>query len=158
VLVKAFLDDTLVHGNCYACAVGNLVACGLGAKVIKTDHRFVTHIWDNGEDYPGKVHRNTIQHDGWGAFFTTDRDYRTGKKKQEVNLHLLQSERVQRHITVTGYTWEELARIEFAFESADKRKKDRMLNGLMKVVDVLADIHGVDLSVKESAKLQFVKA
>jgi hypothetical protein len=33
-----------------------------------------------------------------------------------------------------------------------------MLNGLMKVVDVLADIHGVDLSVKESAKLQFVKA
>jgi hypothetical protein len=33
-----------------------------------------------------------------------------------------------------------------------------MFNGLMAVVDVLADIHSVDLEKKEAAKALFVKA
>lgn len=34
VLVKAYLNNTLAHSTCYACAVGNLVADGIGTKVI----------------------------------------------------------------------------------------------------------------------------
>lgn len=30
ILVKAYFDDTLQHGNCYACAVGNIIAGNCG--------------------------------------------------------------------------------------------------------------------------------
>jgi hypothetical protein len=32
VLVKAYLNDTLRHNNCYACAVGNMIASANGFK------------------------------------------------------------------------------------------------------------------------------
>jgi len=58
----------------------------------------------------------------------------------------------------------DLAKIEFAFESAphtcdesDETNAEWMFNGLMAVVDVLAEIHNVNLEVKESAKAMFVK-
>lgn len=65
----------------------------------------------------------------------------------------------------TGYSVNELAKIEYAFETAprncdyeDHLNDEWMFNGLMAVVDVLADIHGIDLAEKESAKALFVKA
>lgn len=63
-------------------------------------------------------------------------------------------------IDQTGYSEVELAKIEFAFESADEgsTEDENMFNGLMAVVDVLAEIHGVDLTSKEQAKKLFVKA
>ena len=60
-----------------------------------------------------------------------------------------------RAIAESGYSVDELARIEFAFESVPLGE-DRMFKGLMAVVDVLSDIHGVDLSVKEESKMLFV--
>ncbi len=69
-------------------------------------------------------------------------------------------------IDATGYSWQELARVEKAFEantkidgafgySADIHKKDIMedqFNGLMAVVEVLCDIEGLN---PEPYKIQF---
>lgn len=61
-------------------------------------------------------------------------------------------------IDSTGYTWKELAKIEFAFENANvgKSEDDYMFNGLMDVIDVLADIHEIDLSTVKETKELFV--
>jgi hypothetical protein len=53
VLVKAYLNDTLVHGNCCACVVGNLCAHAIGTRVIKIDHDILHPLmrfrWAKGE-------------------------------------------------------------------------------------------------------------
>jgi hypothetical protein len=62
-------------------------------------------------------------------------------------------------IDSTGYTVYELARIEEAFEDVDSNctNDEWMFNGLMAVIEVLAEIHGIDLKQKEEAKALFVK-
>lgn len=153
VLLKAFLNDTLIHGNCYACAVGNLIADGLCTNVVKKHNGLKGLVWDNGESYPGGDNWE-FNLNGWGAVFSTNRN--GGKKKQEINTKYLKSSRAQKQIYVTGYTWQELARIEKAFESADMRRKDKMFHGLILVVDVLAEIHEIDLTTVKETKELFV--
>lgn len=140
ILVKAYLNDELKHDECRKCVIGNL--CG------------------------GK--------DGWQYLFMTDprdgiqshrpislfRQQALGKTRDQIlneAYDLCKS---------TGYSVDELKRIEFAFETAPGyRERDGepldsdewMFNGLMAVCDVLADIHGISLQTKESAKLMFVK-
>lgn len=154
VLVKAYLNDTLVHGNCYACAVGNIVAQSMGYKLEKDICSSV--YWldkdskeevpypafaysDNGKQYPN----------GWAAVFCTD-----GRQTKDPDNYIGVA---KDQIDSTGYTWMELAKIEKAFESADHRYTDenRMFNGLMAVVDVLAEIHGISLTTREQSKLLF---
>lgn len=159
VLVKAYLDGTLLHGNCYTCAVGNLVADGLKCGFVQGGAKGNLR-WDNNMPYPGDDSRINLV--GWGAVFSTDRygsswDNRGGRKVQRINTNNLEAPLAKQQIESTGYHWTDLARIEKAFESVDKRKKDRMFNGLMAVVDVLAEIHNIDLTAKESAKKLFVK-
>lgn len=150
VLVKAYLNETLEHGVCTACAVGNIIADSVKAKVIK-DHgvwvrngALVQPIWDDVflSEIPGEQKINPENYKGWA----------------------------KRQIDTTGYTWQELAKIEYAFElhnclidypndeQEEKQISDAMFNGLMAVVDVLADIHGIDLERKEEAKALFVKS
>jgi hypothetical protein len=65
-----------------------------------------------------------------------------------------------KHINATGYSVHEIHQIEYAFENAPYQGDDTeewMFNGLMAVVDVLAEIHGIDLTAKEEAKKLFVK-
>jgi hypothetical protein len=62
--------------------------------------------------------------------------------------------------TKTGYSVHEIHQIEYAFENAPYQGDDTeewMFNGLMAVVDVLAEIHGIDLTAKEEAKKLFVR-
>lgn len=59
-----------------------------------------------------------------------------------------------RQMASTGYSIEQLDGIERAFECSSQ-EGDWMFNGLMAVVDVLAEIHGIDLTTKESAIGQF---
>jgi hypothetical protein len=68
---------------------------------------------------------------------------------------LFDKDLAQAEISTTGYTGQQLREIENVF--MERGREDNFI-GLMAVVDVLADIHGIDLEVKESAKLQFVKA
>jgi hypothetical protein len=62
-------------------------------------------------------------------------------------------------IDATGYTWQELARIEYAFERApmSHSREDHVFNGLMAVVDVLCQIHEMDETNKTAAKQLFAK-
>jgi hypothetical protein len=144
VLVKAFLNGTLLHGDCAACAVGNIIAAEIGATIIlDEDSRGLSYWIRNMQE---------IQI-GWSDVFCSHSDGQKIDPKAYIG-------QVKRQIDVTGYSWQELAKIEFAFEKAPAggSEDEWMFNGLMAVVDVLADIHGVDLTQKENAKLLFVKA
>lgn len=160
VLIMSYLTDTLVHGNCCACAVGNLIANACGLKVIKDSRTVRGHSlhW-NVEDeayYPG-IFDNEGK-GGWGAVFCTDWDDNHNKRCQRKDLANYIGE-AKRQIDESGYSVDELARVEKAFEMASKGNDtdDWMFNGLLAVVDVLAEIHGVDLTAKENAIGQFQK-
>lgn len=151
ILVQAYLNNTLKKGDCRACAVGNILG---------------TH--------------------QWSSLFVTCNSEEGGGKRQIIarpecvlissNGHILQVpiwslpeplpkqvvqriKEVQEAIIASGYTIEELARVENAFELAPEgnNSDEAIFNGLMAVVDVLADIHGIDLKQKEEARKLFVK-
>jgi hypothetical protein len=146
ILVQAYLRGELAHKICSACAVGNIVAAALGTRPKKIDNPtvFDNNQFENGEftEWFNSMH---------GSF------YRNTKQ-----------------IEATGYSITELKRIEMAFEAAPGQPPNEngdfdgiypglttdpvwMFNGLMAVLDVLAEIHNVDLSEKESAKSLFIK-
>jgi hypothetical protein len=143
VLVQAYLRNELEHRVCTACAVGNIVAHALGTKPKRcTDPDAKT------------IHENYLFENGnLMSWWNND-----------IGCH-----RPTAQSEATGYTIDELNRIELAFEFAEGQpdsdgfnseltmNEEWMFNGLMAVVDVLAEIHNVDLSVKENAKALFVK-
>lgn len=136
VLVNAYLNDTLKHEDCSACVVGNL--CG-GSTLWK--FLFMTY---NGEQ---KAYLDTPQKE---LFLESILAHHFVTSEEEL---------LQRAIKVcesTGYTVDELAKIEYAFETCSQ-VGDKMFNGLMAVVDVLADIHKIDLTTREESKKLFVK-
>jgi hypothetical protein len=122
VLVKAYLNDTLVHGDDCCCAVGNLICHSMN---LNPKSNWGPH---------------------WYNYFKLEWE---SKEAQNYAYEEIKS---------TGYSVDEILLIESYFENADgDDEQSYMFNGLMSVVDVLAEIHGVNLEVKESAKLQFVK-
>jgi hypothetical protein len=141
VLVRAYMNDELAHRICSACAVGNIVAAALGTrpKVIGGPTVFDNNLFEDGT--------------------------RTDWYDAMIGSHCRGIDQIHK----TGYTVSEIKQIEHAFEHAPGEPEGDgmfpgkttdpvwMFNGLMAVVDVLAEIHGVDLTAKESAKLQFVK-
>lgn len=142
VLVKAYFDGTLEHGNCHACAVGNLVtqACGFTYKKaygVGVGLMGCNILWSHRDSY----YEPDDSKLSWYAVV------KVGKKSLEG----------LRQVEAVGYSIDELKRIEEAFESVDWLSNDRMFDGLMAVVDVLADIHGISLEAKEEAKAMFVK-
>jgi hypothetical protein len=157
VLVKAYLNNTLEHGKCAACAVGNIIADCKGITPQKD--AFGRHEFDYfTNDIPVF----------WHYLFMTDGITQKPYDDSEwISSQDIKERKKAGHEQVisTGYTIEEMAKIEYAFETAPGRPQDKfdgfddkwMFNGLMAVVDVLAQIHGIDLTHKEAAKLLFVK-
>jgi len=154
ILVQAYLNDELAHGTCAACAVGNIVAHSQNTRPLRDPSNKTT-----GFSFTGLYNGREVK---WNRLFMTGRNgvQNWGNPVKE-ELYSIKAE-----IRGTGYSIHELAYIELAFESApgcpgeggDLRQTDEwMFNGLMAVVEVLATIHNVDLSVKESAKSLFVK-
>src|SRR5689334_8450222 len=140
VLVKAYFKGELKHGNCQACAVGN-ICNDAGAP------RFYIADFDN---------MPTFCCGSWKAVFVTTSEGRQIKSPK----HHSDSEWLKAGhevIAMTGYSVKELAKVEYAFETAPKGQSEDewMFNGLMAVVDVLAEIHQIDLAAKEEAKLLF---
>lgn len=148
VLLKAYLNDTLEHGNCFACAVGNLVASSMCIQLIKVTP------YDPGYGAYRNMWSNGMRHKWNGVFVTTGKP---GSKRQEIDGPYYRDE-AKKQIDSTGYSVKELAAIEFAFENAQlgNSKDDYMFNGLMAVVDVLAEIHEIDLATVKSSKALFV--
>jgi hypothetical protein len=150
ILVEAYLNDTLVHGDPCGCGGGNIIANKIGAKIIITDRERPTATWVNCSP--------NVNADGF--------DWLQRVKAGAVPFGnpILGEE----HIKLTGYSVEQFCEIESAFESVvrvtngkavtvDFRLDPDGFKGLMKVCDVLAEIHNIDLEVRESAKLLFVK-
>ena len=138
VLVKAYQNNTLKHGTCYACAVGNLVTASKGIKYQSN------LVWDNGK-YPcwTFVH---VFHKGIESQL-----FNRGTNK-EIHKGIVE-------IESTGYKYHETAKIELAFETANKGKseEDYVFNGLMSVIDCLMGIHEANTEEVKEAKLLFVK-
>lgn len=137
ILVKAYFDGTLQHGDCHACAVGNIIAAKMGYKV---------------------VHRN----DCWMMKWIKEGDVVPPNWTTPVGMYRNKNVDIHTNQTLsTGYTLQQLERIEYAFEfDVDWlvfSGKNHLFQSLMSVVNVLADIHGVDLSVKEESKKLFVR-
>lgn len=124
ILYDAYFDGTLVHGNQCVCAVGNLIARNMGieitTKMINGSERFV---WQYANPYWDNVHVVT----SIGQVIHPQRYCDIAKVQ----------------IDSTGYTWEETAMIEEAFETADKGNSadDWIYNGLVAVLKILAEIH-----------------
>lgn len=132
-LVYAFFNDTLVKGNCKACAVGNICAWSYGYKV---------------DPYaPGikvaEIDGVAVRHDDWAELVWKWMDSDLAQKKGRILL------------SRTGYSELEMARIENAFEENTRigdeeypmKSKSEIMqdqhNGLMAVVEVLCEIEGI---------------
>lgn len=145
ILVKAYQNDTLRHGNCVACAVGNIVAANLGICDIQNPFEWR----EKAQEVPDIV-------SGWSSVFMTG----IQSKKQTVRPEILDFDKTAKlQIDSTGYTWQELAKVEYAFETASKGNNDDewMFNGLLAVYDVLCEIHEVNKDEVKSGELIFVK-
>jgi len=141
-LYNAFMNDTLAKGTCTACAVGNIVADAIGAKVYSQQD----------------VSNSTIR------FFCSDDNhwwremFFTGNCGQRIT-KITENKEVKQYrkniLNLTGYTWRELARVEKVFEKTTKIlyhqycyfKPEEIMqdqfNGLMAVMDVLIELDDV---------------
>ncbi len=152
VLVKAYFNDTLQHGNCHACAIGNMVAdsLGIGYKIgatnVHCENRFNVPVWD----------QLTPE---WQDRFGTLVHPQTKKRQSYFHDYHENMEGPDFQIQQTGYSIKELMRIERTFEMANRGNSDDdwMFNGLMAVLEVLAEIHGVDLEAKKVFETQLLE-
>lgn len=147
ILFDAYFNDTLKHSSCTKCAVGNIVAANMNLSVVDeyyfkgSDHEGCTQfITKSGEIFPPY----------WQRVFVT----RNGRDKvvNPVNL----TGKALEQINATGYPWQELARIEYAFETAPRgsNAEDYMFNGLVAVLDVLKQLHEIDDNAADIARFE----
>ena len=130
VLFSAYFTNTLKHGDFCGCAVGNLIAAAMSIKVvpeitIEHDGLFGSALgWESWEPLWDRV------------FFTGACDIQEINMEEYVDFAKMQ-------IDATGYSVEQLAKIEHAFETAKEGENDEdfMFNGLTAVLDVLKHIH-----------------
>ena len=143
VFLDAINKGTLAKGKCSACAVGNLVAHGMGMEI----HPIKLMCFDGGIFNTKNTH--------WGDLFST-----VGGKQfvHDVNPD---SHDAMANIESTEFTFEELAKIEFAFESStqinDVRYKYHtkeevradQIKGLEAVIKVMLEFDDQKINVKE---------
>jgi len=151
-LVNGYMNNTLLKGSCSACAVGNIVVKSQGLKLVKNTRN----------DGACAVNKYGVKFDLlWSSVFVTIYQQHinpgnyVGKTKKEIDS--------------TGYTWQELARVEEAFELnteieffdygvfSESEIDEDQLKGLHAVVDVLCDIEGYNDEVLKETKELFVK-
>jgi hypothetical protein len=141
ILYQAYFNGTLKHVNCYACAVGNIIAANSGYSFIPCKSPlFSSHsiVWDiTGGEY-------AVEGKNFAPWF--------GAIKK-----IKHSGTAEQQIKSTGYDINQLALIEDAFESAPagNNDEDHMFNGLVAVLKVLDEIHQVDQTISEQNKSRF---
>lgn len=146
VLLDAYNNGKLLHGNCTACAVGNLVA----------DACNISYDFDTEDIFYRPV---------WSEVFSTDQVI------QDFFLPMYKGE-AKHQIDSTGYTLDELAKIEYAFESAigfsekgydhwvyHRNIKQGQFIGLVSVLKILKEIHEVkeEIHTENINKLEAIK-
>lgn len=145
ILYDAYFNDTLQHNNCFACAVGNLVATNMGFKFIKAPRGhfykgFIPNaiVWD--------IELDAMVEDTATYYCNYDILYSKAMPKRIIN-----------QIESTGYTIYQLSDIECAFESANRYTKSNdkdMFKGLVAVLEVLKEIHEVENNDTEVNKFK----
>lgn len=136
-LVQAFFNDHLAKWNCGACAVGNIVAAGMGIKPTMQPTHNVNGYWNSVVNSNIGLCANSYEEaSNFYMGFLRKLDYASYIKGVE-------------NISVTGYTPQELFIIEKAFENNTRIKHEKypittkqkimqdQFNGLMAVVEVL---------------------
>lgn len=125
ILFEAYFNYTLQHGNQCACAVGNLIAAGVGVKLKKLSDG---HVVPDCEGDSCSLLANTGLWYEEGFWTPANRII------------------VETQIMSTGYSFEQIWKIERAFERCDFGYSDEeaMFNGLCDVIDVLNEIHEVE--------------
>lgn len=128
ILYQAYFNDTLEHGQCTSFAIGNIVAANCGFNFEHTVHGL---LWFSASG------RHEIAF--WDYVFSTVNNHQAIYPDKAEEIH------IKKQIDSTGYPWQELAQIEFAFETAPAglSKADRMFNGLVAVLEVLKQLHEV---------------
>jgi hypothetical protein len=132
ILFTAYLNGHLLRGNCCACAVGNLVAGNRGWGVNET-----LLLWykDTAEGFERHYPR-------WNSVFSTC----NGKQRVKMAVYRGNKE-IREEIFTTGYSLQELMRIEYAFETAKPHPEtgnDVVFSGLIAVLDVLFQLHQIE--------------
>ena len=135
ILLDSYNNNTLEHSNCTACACGNLVAAANNYKYVPKSHSWsgLSIEWENKRIAD------------WYGLIIEDKVYNKEEGIKQINS--------------TGYTIEEFIKIEEAFEKADwtLEKKKRMFNGLTAVLNVLREIHEVDVEKSEENQQKLEK-
>lgn len=133
ILVNAYMNNTLAHGSCMACAVGNLIAANNGLVVNLENRENENATWN--EDISSPWYHIVIGSRNMGG--------------RKIGLSQILS---------TGYSISNIIEIENSFESAIKLDGERTFNGLMLVCDTIMQIHEATTEEITEAKQLFVKA
>ena|SRR5690606_5590736 len=131
VLINAYLSGKLERGYCGLCAVGNILNGRTEWSVL-----FCT-------DSHGKQRRGQELYGYLPAMqLVTPEEYAVASTCALIDIRR------------SGYTVDELAEVEFAFETAPKGSSldDSIFNGLVAAIDALAKIHNVELGEVEQVK------
>lgn len=143
--IDIFLDslnsNTLQHGTCTACAVGNLVAAGCGVQLFNRSDFIIA---DNDVFI---TPYGSIDITDWANLFITS-DNGVQEKRELSRFTPSDQKRLQALIDTTGFTIDELAEIEYTFETVARHTG--VIFALEAVVKVMMSFDEVDQStVKE---------
>jgi hypothetical protein len=110
IFLDAINEGTLAKGTCTACAVGNLVAHGMGSKVVKENFFTAFRHYTTKPDVPNY---------DWAYLFSTD-SY--GQQRVRPGLHKALAEdprykKLRDAIEKIDFTIDELRQIEYVFET-----------------------------------------
>jgi hypothetical protein len=112
IFLDAINEGTLAKGNCVACAVGNLVAHGMGSKVVKQNYFTAYRHYTTKPSVPN--------HD-WAKLFSTN----SYGQRVRPGLHKALAEdpqykKLRDAIEKINFTIDELRQIEYVFETNTK--------------------------------------
>jgi hypothetical protein len=136
ILYQAYFNDTLQHGNCYACAVGNIVAanCGYSFKTSLDAMQFQNLYWAHESESIYDCSIQASNQEMWYDAIGGGSVIRSGFNATAI-----------KQIDATGYTPKELCKVEVAFERAARgnNNEQHMFNGLEAVLEALKLIHAI---------------
>lgn len=141
ILFDAYFNDTLEHGNCYACAIGNIIAANRAYKLLQCETIFDLKLyWEGFLPYHEITNIHSVRFPKWFMLVRRSSNYRV----EDIAV-------AEKQIADTGYNLEEVRKIENAFEDCDmgSSEEDYMFNGLVAVLETLKKIHEVEDNEEE---------
>jgi regulator of sigma D len=154
-LYNGFMNGTLAKGTCHACAVGNMVADAMDAKI-----------------YYDKENSSLICNKDnafWGSLFATSIFGKQTRYYLDLEFFPITNNYIKKVEKLTEYSVDELCKIEYAFETntqihhvyydstTEQEVMEDQFNGLMAVMDVLIELDNIEegTKYKETFKTKF---